>query len=141
LSDRKDDDSIYASDAGVGMLNNSVKNKVRNLRRRLNPWYAYIDTCSTFHQNLNEESVSHTREVQHILKSHSNGGISHTNLKVANYGIFIGNLETWFQGNGLGNIISFNELESLYPITYYHVNKFYRTHEGGVPGWDTLYTK
>ena len=43
--------------------------------------------------------------------------MSRTNHK-GNCGGFLRYLEKWFQKNGMGNILSFNELEKLFVITY-----------------------
>ena len=72
---------------------------------KLNPWWAYLDTCYTFHQNVNDESVSNIKEVVRGIKPYSHGGISRTNKK-SKYGRFLKYLETWFNEDGLANIIS-----------------------------------
>ena len=53
------------------------------------------------------------------LKSHSNRGLIRTNKK-GNYGGLLGYLERWFHPNGLGNILSFSDIESLFVVTYDH---------------------
>ena len=55
-----------------------------------------LDTCSIFHQNINPDTVNNIHTVPPGLKSYGNSGVSHTNQK-ANYGKFLGGLETWFQ--------------------------------------------
>ena len=69
---------VGTSDTGINMANKSQP-------RRLNPFYAYLDTCSTFHQAINPEIISDIKEVVHSLKSYSNGGISKTK-QIAKYG-------------------------------------------------------
>ena len=48
---------------------------------RLDRNYVYIDTCSTFNQNIKPDTVTNMHTVSHGLKSHSNGDVSHTNQK------------------------------------------------------------
>ena len=91
----------------------------------------YLDTCSIFHQNINPDTVNNIHTVSRGLKSHSNDGVSRTNQK-ANYGEFLGGLETWFQVKGLANIISFHQLEKKYPITYAHELKTFMVHTKGL---------
>ena len=50
------------------------------------------------------------------IKSHINGGVIRTKKK-ENYGGFLGYLETWFQPNGMSNILSLKEVEKLFMIT------------------------
>ena len=40
-------------------------------------------------------------------------------------------LKTWFQPNGLGNILSFNEVEIFFVITYSHKEKTFVVHTKG----------
>ena len=75
--------------------------------------------CYSFNQNINKNTSREIWKVVRGLKSHSNGGVRRTNHKV-NYSGFLGNLETWFQPNGLGNILSFSEVEKFFVITYNH---------------------
>ena len=46
-------------------------------------------------------------------------GVIWTNQKVIYVG-FLGYLETWFQPNVIGNILSFKEVDTLFVITYDH---------------------
>ena len=94
----------------------------------INPDFVYLDTCSTFHQNINENSITNICMVSCGMKSHSNSGVSRTNNK-ANYGEFLRGLETWFQEQGLANIILFHKLEIFYPITYAHQENVRHAHE------------
>ena len=75
--------------------------------------------------------MSDIREVVIGLKSHSNGGFSHTNKK-AKYGGFLAYLETWFNEDVLANILSFDKLDKLFPITYDHENKHFIVHTKGL---------
>ena len=71
--------------------------------------------------------------VFHGLKSHSNGGASCTNQnQKANNGEFLGGVETWFQAEGMADIISFHQLEKRYPITYPHEPKTIVVHTRGL---------
>ena len=81
----------------MDIVNSDEKTKKSPSVRKLNPWYAYLDTCSTFHQNVNKEMVGNIHEVARGFKLYSNGRISRTNKKT-NYDAFLGYLETWFQG-------------------------------------------
>ena len=56
------------------------------------------------------------------IKSHINGGLIRTNQK-GNCGGLLRYLKTWFQPNGLGNILSFGEVDKLSVIKYYHKEK------------------
>ena len=56
--------------------------------------------------------------------------MSRTNQKL-NYGGFLGYLETWFQPNGMGNILSFSKVEKLFVITYDHKEKIFVVHTKG----------
>ena len=113
----------------IDMLNAAGPKKKE--ARCLDPFRVYLDTCSTFHQNINPDTVTNIHTVARGLKSHSNGGVSCTNQK-ANYGEFLGGLETWFQEKGLANIISFHQLEKKYPITYVHELKTFVVHTKGL---------
>ena len=48
-----------------------------------------------------------------------------------NYGGLLGYLKTWFQTNGLGNILSFSDIEELFLITYDHKEKTLVLHTKG----------
>jgi len=41
-------------------------------------------------------------------------------------------METWFNEDGLGNILSFDKVEELYPITYEHKKKTFVVHTKGI---------
>ena len=97
----------------------------------LDPSYVYLNTCSTFHQNINPNTVNNIHAVSWGLKPHINGAVICTNQK-ANYGEFLGGLEIWFQAKGLANIISFHQLEKKYPITYAHELKTFVVHTKGL---------
>ena len=86
------------------MLNSVPSSKNKKDPFILNPFYIYLDTFSTFNQNINKDTIRYIRKVVRGINSHNNKGVSMTNHKV-NYGGFLGYLKTWFQKNGLGNIL------------------------------------
>ena len=71
----------------IDMLNAAAPKKKEV--RCLDPSYVYLEICSTFHQNINPDTVTNIHTVSRGLKFHSNGGVSRTNQKV-NYGEFLG---------------------------------------------------
>ena len=75
----------------INMLNAAGPKKKE--ARCLDPSYVYLDTCPTFHQNINPDTVTNIHTVSRGPKSHSNGGVSCTNRK-ANYREFLRGLET-----------------------------------------------
>ena len=82
---------------------------------RFNLLHIYLGTCSTFNQNINKNTIHDIWKVLRVLKSHRNGIEIRTNQR-GNYGGLLGNLETWFRLNGLGNILSFNKVEKFFVI-------------------------
>ena len=96
----------------------------------MNPFYHYLGMCSTFNQNINKSTIRYIMKVVRGIKSHINGGVIRTNQK-GNNGGFLGYLKTWFQPNGLGNILSFREIEKLFMITYDHKEKKFVVHAKG----------
>ena len=64
------------------------------------------------------------------IRSHNNGGVRRTKQK-GNYGGFLGYTETWFHPNGMGNILSFSEVDKLFVITYNHKEKTFVVHTKG----------
>ena len=86
--------------------------------------------CSTCNHNMNKNTIHDILRVMWGIKSHSNGGVSGKNYK-GNCAGLLGYLETWFQPNGLGNILSFNKVEKLFVITYYHKEKTFVLHTNG----------
>lgn len=113
-----------AVEDGVTLIN---KGKVKS---KLDPWCLYLDTCSTFHQVVNKDCVSEIYDVKHALRSYSNGGPSTTARRSRLP--YLNHLETWFNEEGLANIISFDQLERLYPITYDHIGKIFVVHTKGI---------
>ena len=90
----------------IDMLNATGTKKAEACH--FDPSYVYLDTCSTFHQNINPDTLNNIQKtVSRGLKSHNNGGVSRTNQK-ANHGEFLWGLETWFHVECLANIISFH---------------------------------
>ena len=73
---------------------------------RLNPFYIYLDTCSALKQNINKNTIQDIQRIMRGIESRINGGVGITNQKGNCVG-FLGYLETWFQPNGLCNILSF----------------------------------
>ena len=51
---------------------------------------------------------------------------------------FLNNLETWYQPNGLANIISFHQLEKHFPITYAWKSKTFVVHTKGFNNEDGM---
>ena len=78
----------------------------------LNPLYLYLDTCSTFNQNINNNIIHDIQTVVRGIKSQSNRGLNRTNHK-GKYGGLLGYLETWFQKDGMGYILSFDKVKKF----------------------------
>ena len=91
------------------MLNLVPSSEKKMVPYRLNPFYLYLDTCSTFNKNINKNTIRYIWKVVQGLKSHRNGGGSRANQKV-NYGVLLVYPKTWFHPNGMGNILSFSKV-------------------------------
>ena len=63
------------------MINSGTSIKNKRDPFILNPFYLYLDTCFTFNQNINKNTIRDICNVMLGLKSHSNGGMSKTNHK------------------------------------------------------------
>ena len=74
----------------IDMLNATGTKKAK--ARCLGSSYVYLDTFSTFHQNINPDTVNNIHTVWCGLKSHSNGGVIRINQK-ANYRESLGGLK------------------------------------------------
>ena len=109
------------------MLNPVPSSKNKRYLLRINPFYLYLDTCYTFNQNINNNTIWDIRKVVRGTKSHINRGVSKTKQK-GNYGGFLGYLYTWSHPNGMGYILSFIEVEKLFVITHYHKEKTFVVH-------------
>ena len=66
---------------------------------KLNPFYLYLNTFSTFNNNINENNIQDFWKVVRGLKSHSNGGVRRNNEK-GNYSGLLGYAETFFSQMG-----------------------------------------
>ena len=101
------------------MLNSGPSSENKRYPFILNPFHLYLDMCSTFNHNISKNTIRDIRKVMRRIKSHSKGGgeLSRNNHKV-NYGGLLGYLETWFHPNGLGNILSLDEVYKFFVITY-----------------------
>ena len=95
-------------------------------------FHVFLGICSTFNQCVNGELLKGIHNSLTSLTSQSKGGESHTTQRAFYKGDFLGGLPTWYQPEGLANIISFNLLKSLYPITYDHENKVFIVHTKGL---------
>ena len=98
------------------MLNSGPSSEKKRGPFRLNPFYLYPETCSTFNHNINKNTIQVIRKVVRWINSLSNRGVRITNQKGTNGG-FLGYVKKWFQPNGLGNILPFREVEKLFVIT------------------------
>ena len=99
------------------MLNSGPSRDKKRDSFRLNTFYPYLDTCYTFNQDINKDTIHAIWKVVRGLKSHSNGSVSRTNQK-GNYSGPPGLIETWFCPNGMGYILSLNKVYKLFVITY-----------------------
>ena len=77
------------------MLNSVPSSENKRNSFRLNMFYIYLDTCSTFNHNINKDTIRDIRKVVQGIKSHRNGVVSRNNQK-GNSGGFLGYLKTWF---------------------------------------------
>ena len=66
--DEAEEDEDYD---GVAFLETSSRK-----RQTLNPNYAYLDTCSTYHQVINKHHVTDVRESKRLLRGQCNAGTS-----------------------------------------------------------------
>ena len=89
-------------------LGTSIKNKRDPFK--LNPFYLDLDTCCTFNQKINKNTIRYIQKVVRGVKSQNNVGVNRINHK-GNYGVFLGYLKTWFHPNGMGDILSFSAVE------------------------------
>ena len=92
------------------MLNSGPSSENKSFPFRLNPFYLYLHTCSTFNQKINKNTIRYIQKVVRGVKSHNNVGVNRINHK-GNYGVFLGYLKTWFHPNGMGDILSFSAVE------------------------------
>ena len=106
-------------------------------KSKLNPTWVFLDTCAIFNQCINPDLLKDIRDSSKGLRSHSNGGVTHTTQK-GNYMGFLNSLETWYQPNGLANIISFHQLEKHFPITYVWKSKTFVVHTKGFNNEDGM---
>ena len=84
---------------------------------------AYLDKCSTVTAFKNDKFLSRLRAVAAGIKINCNAGAAVTNMK----GKF-GRLNMWYLPNGIANILSMQELEKMYRITYASWEGFYVMH-------------
>ena len=103
------EDDYSNEEEGTTMFNSGTISNNNRGHSRLNLFYLYLDSCYEFNQNINKDTIRDIRKVMRWLKSHNNGGVSSTNQMVEDGG-FLGYLETWFQKNCPGNILSFNKV-------------------------------
>ena len=73
----------------------------------------YLDGCSTVTAFKNDKFLKSIKTEARGVKINCNAGAISTN-KRGKYG----NLKVWYLPDGIANIISMHELESLYRITY-----------------------
>ena len=72
----------------------------------LNPYFVYLDSCSTYNQVINDNLVTNIRETGKVLKGHCNAGTTSTSKQGD-----LGSLKMWINGTGIANIISIPVLE------------------------------
>ena len=70
------------------MLNSGPSIEIKMYHFRLNPFYNELDTCSTFKQNINKNTVYDIWKFVQGIKSHSNRVVRRTNHN-ENYGGFL----------------------------------------------------
>ena len=83
----------------------------------------YLDGCSTVTAFKNERYLQNIKTEERGVRINCNAGAITTN-KRGTYG----NLKVWYLPDGIANIISMNELESLYRITYDSWAGYYVVH-------------
>ncbi len=80
---------------------------------RLDPSHIYLDTCANFSQVVRKEYLKNVRKVEKGLTAYCNAGKTYTDRKGT-----LGNMDVWLSTLAIANILSFNELEKLYQISY-----------------------
>jgi Tfp pilus assembly protein PilX len=83
----------------------------------------YLDGCSTVTAFKNDKFLKSIKTEARGVKINCNAGAISTN-KRGKYG----NLKVWYLPDGIANIISMQELESLYRITYDSWKGYYVVH-------------
>ena len=83
----------------------------------------YLDGCSTVTAFKNEKYLRNIKTEERGVRINCNAGAVTTN-KRGTYG----NLKVWYLPDGIANIISMNELESIYRITYDSWAGYYVVH-------------
>ena len=83
----------------------------------------YLDGCSTVTAFKNDKFLKNIKTEARALKINCNAGAISTNRRGE-----CGNLKVWYLPEGIANIISMHELESLYRITYDSWAGYYVVH-------------
>ena len=92
-----------------------VRHKVK--RKTLDPHKVYLDSCSTYHQFINDDYVSNIHGVERRLREPCNGGTS-TISEEGDHG----NIRVWFNPEGSANIYSIPRLEEDGCVLSYHTH-------------------
>ena len=80
----------------------------------------YLDSCATFNQMVDRQTLTNVYESDDHLVAHCNSGTTTTNLKGA-----FGKLDCWLNEDWIANLLSVPELKKLgYRITYDSVDGF-----------------
>ena len=116
------DDDDYDDDAehelqllSIGGISDSDEHGICLLQKRgtLDPDKFYLDTCATYSSCINQEYLRDMKEMKKGLHGHCNAGTTFTNKRG-----YFGSLKMWYNPTGIANLISFDQLEQLYDITY-----------------------
>ena len=83
----------------------------------------YLDGCSTVTAFMNDKFLMSIKTEAQGVKINCNAGAISTNKRGE-----CGNLMVWYLPDGIANIISMHELESLYCITYDSWAGYYVVH-------------
>ncbi len=110
IDDCSKEHNLFLADDGYGLIQKQVK----GVRGILSPYYAYIDTCTSFSSTPYLELLSNLKKQAHGLIGHSNAGSRGMDSSGS-----LGALEqVWLNVDGVATIIPLKQLEKLCPVVY-----------------------
>ena len=98
---------------------------------QLNPDYVYLNTRSSIHQIIKPDVVENIFAVKKKLWFHFSVDTTKTSIKAD-----FGTLKVLFNKCGISNIVSFEKVEKVYPITYDYVNQVFVLNIKGIGSKD-----
>ncbi|KAL7460225.1 hypothetical protein ACHAXS_000688, partial [Conticribra weissflogii] len=114
--DDYDDDAEHRLQAlSIGGTTEEDEHGLCLLQKRgsLDPDKFYLDTCATYSSCINQEYLINLQKMEKGLHGHCNAGTTYTDQRG-----YFGSLKMWFNPSGIANLISFDQLERLYDISY-----------------------